>query len=542
VPDIELYDATLRDGMQGPGLTLSAAEKVRVARKLDELGVHLIEAGFPASNPKEHELFDLLARERFMNADVAAFGMTRRRGVAAAEDAGLRVLADSFAPVCTIVGKTWALHLEKVVRVDRAENLAMIAESVAFLVGAGKRVVYDAEHFFDAYRDDPSYALDCLRAAAGAGAETVAICDTNGSSLPPQVADATAAVVAAVGDRVRVAIHCHNDAECGVANSLAAVEAGARQVQGTMNGVGERTGNANLVSIIANLQLKMGRRVLPDEQLARLTETAHFVDELLNRPPNRSQPYVGRDAFAHKGGMHVAGVRADSATFEHVDPALVGNARELLVSELAGRHTVAERAVEAGLDLDDAAAQRVIDRVKALEHGGYQFEAADGSFDLLLRRESGEYEPLFRLESWRVIVEQRADGKVETEATIKIWARPPDGEHHDRIVRTAEGNGPVNALDAALRDAIGEIHPHLKDIELVNYKVRILDEDHGTGATTRVLIDASDGRDVWGSIGVNENIIAASWEALVDSLAYAEQPGRSGGRRAEAEATPTDAA
>jgi 2-isopropylmalate synthase len=534
VSTIELYDATLRDGMQGPGLTLSAGEKVRVARKLDELGIHLIEAGFPASNPKELELFELLAQERFEHAEIAAFGMTRRRGIAAADDANLRILAECFAPVCTIVGKTWALHLEKVVRVDRAENLAMIGESVGFLVAAGKRVVYDAEHFFDAYRDDPSYALDCLRAAAGAGAETVAICDTNGSSLPPQVAAATAAVVAAVGDDVRVAIHCHNDAECGVANSLAAVEAGARQVQGTMNGVGERTGNANLVSIIANLQLKMGQRVLADEQLARLTETAHFMDELLNRPPNRSQPYVGRDAFAHKGGMHVAGVRADAATFEHVDPTLVGNDRELLVSELAGRHTVSERASVAGLDLDDGAAQRVIDRVKALEHGGYQFEAADGSFELLLRRESGDYEPLFRLESWRVIVEQRADGKVETEATIKIWV---DGE---RYVRTAEGNGPVNALDAALRLAIGEIHPHLKDIELVNYKVRILDEDHGTGATTRVLIDASDGRDVWGSIGVNENIIAASWEALVDSLAYAEQPGRSGGRRAEA--TPTDAA
>ncbi|MEN3282220.1 MAG: 2-isopropylmalate synthase [Solirubrobacteraceae bacterium] len=531
---IELYDATLRDGMQGPGLTLSAGEKVRVARKLDELGVHLIEAGFPASNPKELELFELLAEERFENADVAAFGMTRRRDVPAAEDEGLRTLAACFAPVCTIVGKTWALHLEKVVRVDRAENLAMIAESVAFLAAAGKRVVYDAEHFFDAYRDDAAYALDCLRAAAGAGAETVSICDTNGSSLPGQVAEATAAVVAAVGDRVRVAIHCHNDAEVGVANTLAAVDVGARQVQGTMNGVGERTGNANLVSIIANLQLKLGHRVLSDEQLAGLTEAAHFVDEILNRPPNRSQAYVGRDAFAHKGGLHVAGVRADTATFEHVDPSLVGNTRELLISELAGRHTVSERAVAAGLDLDDAAAERVIDRVKLLEHGGYQFEAADGSFDLLLRRESGDYEQLFRLEAWRVIVEQRADGQVETEATIKIWV---DGE---RYVRTAEGNGPVNALDAALRDAIGEIHPHLKDIELVNYKVRILDEHHGTGATTRVLIDASDGRDIWGSIGVNENIIAASWEALVDSLAYAEQPGRSRGRRAQV--TPTDAA
>jgi 2-isopropylmalate synthase len=281
----------------------------------------------------------------------------------------------------------------------------------------------------------------------------------------------------------------------------------------------------------------MGQAVLTDDQLAGLTEAAHFVDELLNRPPNRSQPYVGRDAFAHKGGLHVAGVRTDASTFEHVDPALVGNTRELLVSELAGRHTVAERAAAAGLELDDAAAQRIIDRVKLLEHGGYQFEAADGSFDLLLRRESGDYDQLFRLESWRVIVEQRADGKVETEATIKIWTPPPDGE---RYVRTAEGNGPVHALDAALRAAIGEIHPHLKDIELVNYKVRILDEHHGTGATTRVLIDASDGHDVWGSIGVHENIIAASWEALVDSLAYAEQPGRSGGRQPQA--TPTDAA
>src|SRR5512133_2891686 len=519
--------------MQGPGLALSAAEKVRVARKLDELGVHLIEAGFPSSIPKELELFELLAQERFEHSDIAAFGMTRRRGVRAAEDDGLRVLADCFAPVCTIVGKTWGLHLEKVVRVDRTENLAMIAESVAFLVQAGKRVVYDAEHFFDGYRDDPGYALDCLRAAAGAGAETVALCDTNGSSLPPQVAEATAAVLAAVGDRVRVAIHCHNDAECGVANTLAAVEVGARQVQGTMNGVGERTGNANLVSIIANLQLKMGRRVLSDEQLAHLTEAAHFVDELLNRPPNRAQAYVGRDAFAHKGGLHVAGVRADSATFEHVDPGLVGNTRELLVSELAGRHTVAERAAAAGLEFDDAAAQRVIDRVKLLEHGGYQFEAADGSFDLLLRRESGDYEPLFRLESWRVIVEQRADGKVETEATIKIWA---NGE---RYVRTAEGNGPVHALDKALRSAIGESHPELRDTGLVNFKVRILDETKGTEAVTRVLLDASDGHDVWGSIGVSENVIEASWEALVDSLADAEQPGRRGGRAAQA--TPTDA-
>jgi 2-isopropylmalate synthase len=517
---IELYDATLRDGMQGEGLALSAHEKVRVAHKLDELGIDLIEAGFPASNPKELELFGLLAQERFEHAEIVAFGMTRRRGVAAAQDAGLRTLAECFAPVATLVGKTWGLHLEKVVRVDRDENLAMIAESIAFLVAQGKRVVYDAEHFFDGWRDDQAYALACASAAADAGAETVALCDTNGSSLPLQVAAATAAVVAHLGDRVRVAIHPHDDAGCGVANALLAVSAGATQVQGTTNGVGERTGNANLTTIIASLQLKMGHEVVTGDQLARLTEVAHFIDELLNRAPTPNQPYVGRNAFAHKGGLHVAGVRADAATFEHVDPAIVGNRRELLISELAGRHTVTERAEAARLTLDDDASARVIERVKTLEHAGYQFEAADGSFELLMRRESGEYEPLFRLESWRVIVEQRADGEVDTEATIKIWI---DGE---RYVATAEGNGPVNALDAALRDAIGEIHPHLRNIELVNYKVRILDEAHGTKAVTRVLIDASDGDAVWGTIGVSENVIAASWDALVDSLEFAEQPSR----------------
>ncbi|MDQ3850088.1 MAG: citramalate synthase [Actinomycetota bacterium] len=517
---IQLYDATLRDGMQGEGMSLSAAEKVRVARKLDELGIHLVEAGFPASNPKELEVFELLARERFEHAEVAAFGMTRRRGLAAADDPALRILADGFAPVCTLVGKTWSLHLEKVVKVSPEDNLAMIAESVAFLVAAGKRVVYDAEHFFDAFRADPGYALQCLRAAADAGAETVTMCDTNGSSLPSQVAHATAAVVAAVGARVRVGIHCHNDAECGVANSLAAVEAGAAQVQGTMNGVGERTGNANLVSIIANLQLKMDREVLAPERLARLTEVAHFVDGLLNLNPDVNQPYVGRNAFTHKGGLHVAGVRTDAATFEHVDPARVGNRRDLLVSELSGRGAIEEKAAEAGLEVDAAASARLVERVKQLEHEGYQFEAADASFELLMRKETGAYEPLFRLESWRVIVEQRADGRVETEATIKIWV---DGE---RYVRTAEGNGPVHALDRALRAAIGTSHPHLHDIELVNFKVRILDETKGSDAMIRVIVDASDGAEVWGTMGVSTNLIEASWQALVDSLEYSEQPGR----------------
>ncbi len=545
---IELYDATLRDGMGGGGMSLTADEKVRVVHALDDLGVHLVEAGFPASNPKERELFALLERETLATAEVVAFGMTRRRGVAAAEDEGLRVLAECFVPVCTLVGKASPLHVEKVLRVSRTENLAMIAESVAFLASAGKRVLLDAEHFFDGFALDQAYALECLRAAAAAGAERLVLCDTNGGSLPTYVHRVVGEVRAALPE-LALGIHTHDDAGCAVANTIVAIEAGATQAQGTINGIGERTGNANLVTIIANLQLKLGRAELAPEQLAKLTETAHFLDELLNRAPNPAQPYVGKHAFAHKAGMHAAGISADTQTFEHVDPALVGNDREVLVSELAGRATVLEKAREAriplhpasvhsgaSLDLAGAApaapdedfARRVLERVKELEHRGFQFEAADGSFELLMRREAGEYEPLFRLESWRVIVEQRADGAVETEATIKIWVPDPEGGGERRYVRTAEGNGPVHALDRALREAIGETHPHLRDIELVNFKVRILDEDKGTGAVTRVLIDASDGQRTWGTIGVSENLIAASWAALVDSLECGVQhgPGR----------------
>jgi 2-isopropylmalate synthase len=517
---IQIYDTTLRDGMQGEGMSLSADEKVRVAHALDELGVHLIEAGFPASNPKEEAVFELLARESFVCADIAAFGMTRRRGTAAKDDPALQLLADCFTPVCTLVGKTWRLHLEKVTKVDPEENLAMIAESVLFLREHGKRVVYDAEHFFDAFREDPAYALRCLRAAVEAGAETVALCDTNGSSLPGQIAAATASVVGELGDGATIGIHTHDDSGCGAANAVVAVEAGARHVQGTMNGYGERCGNANLVTILPALQLKLGFECIPPARMRSLTETAHLVDEISNVAPDPNQPYVGRNAFAHKGGMHVAGIMADARTFEHMDPAAVGNDRAVLISELSGKGTVQSRAEERGLDLDEATAARVVERVKALEHRGYQFEAADGSFDLLIRRATGDYEPLFRLEAWRVLVEKREDGKVQTEATIKIWV---GGE---RYLRTAEGNGPVNALDKALRSAIAEQYPHLRDIELVNFKVRILDETKGTGAITRVLLDASDGTDTWGTIGVSENIIEASWDALVDSLEAGMLPGR----------------
>ncbi len=513
---IDLYDTTLRDGMQGEGMSLSADEKLRVAHALDQLGIQFIEAGFPSSNPKEEALFELLEAERFDNAQVCAFGMTRRRDLAAADDPALVLLAGCFAPVCTLVGKTWKLHLDKVIHTDPGENLELIRDSVAFLVSRGKRVIYDAEHFFDAFRDDAEYSMRCLAAALEAGAENVTLCDTNGSSLPGEIAVATRRAVSEFGGE-RVGIHTHNDAECGVANSLAAIEEGASLVQGTMNGLGERCGNANLVSILPALQLKLGYACVSARQLEGLTATAHLVDELCNMTPDPNQPYVGRNAFAHKGGMHVAGVMADARTFEHLDPAIVGNRRELLVSELSGKGTVLARAEQAGIEMTPDRAMHAVERLKELEHRGYHFEAADASFDLFLRKEAGAYEPLFRLESFRVITEKREDGRVQTEATIKVWAQ---GE---RLVRTAEGNGPVNALDRALRDAIAGFYPRLRDIDLVNYKVRIVDEHKGTGAVTRVLIDASDGAQTWGTIGVSENIIEASWEALVDSLEYATQ-------------------
>jgi 2-isopropylmalate synthase len=514
---VKLYDTTLRDGMGGKGMSLSVGEKLNVVRALDRLGVQFIEAGFPSSNPKEAELFEQLAELELQTATISAFGMTRRRDRSAEDDEALRTLTESFAPVVCLVGKSWGLHLEKVIRVSREENLAMIADSIGFCRAQGKRPVFDAEHFFDGYRDDPGYALECVRAAADAGSENVTLCDTNGGSLPDHVAAATAAVLADVGDRVELGIHTHNDAECAVANSLAAVGAGARLVQGCVNGYGERCGNANLASILPALQLKMGFAVVSDEQLASLTPTAHYLDEVCNMASDPNRAYVGRNAFAHKAGMHAAGVAADASTFEHIDPAVVGNERDILASELSGKATIRSQAERAGLELDDAAASRAVERLKEREHRGYHYEAAPASFELLLRQEAGNYQPLFKLESFRVVTEKRAGGEIETEATIKVEV---DGE---RYLRVAEGNGPVNALDRALRGAIADRHPHLADIELTNYKVRILDETHGTQAVTRVLLDSSDGEREWGTIGVSENIIEASWEALVDSLEYAFQ-------------------
>ncbi|HEY5976769.1 MAG TPA: citramalate synthase [Solirubrobacterales bacterium] len=515
---VKLYDTTLRDGMGGHGMSLSVGEKLKVVAALDGLGIHFIEAGFPSSNPKEAEFFERLAEVELTKATISAFGMTRRRDTRAEDDEALAVLVGSFAPVVCLVGKASGFQVEKVIKVSREENLEMIADSFALCVGEGKRGVFDAEHFFDGYREDPGYALECVSAAAGAGVENVTLCDTNGGSLPSFAGEATAAVVEALGEGVEVGIHTHDDSGVAVANSIAAVEAGARLVQGCVNGYGERCGNANLATIMPALQLKMGYEVVGDERLSSLTATAHYLDELCNMAADPDQPYVGRNAFAHKAGMHAAGVANDASSFEHLDPAAVGNGREILPSELSGRATIRSQAEQAGLEIDDAAAVRAVESLKQREHRGYHYEAAPASFELLLRREANSYAPLFKLESFRVTTEKHADGAVETEATIKVEV---DGE---RYVKVAEGNGPVNALDKALRAAIADRHPHLADIELTNYKVRILDETHGTEAVTRVLLDSSDGEREWGTIGVSENIIEASWEALVDSLEYAFQP------------------
>jgi 2-isopropylmalate synthase len=510
---VAIYDTTLRDGQQREGMSLTVGEQVAITVRLAEFGVDYIEAGFPSSNPKERELFAALEREDLGATKLTAFGMTRRRDTSADGDAGLRELVDSFVPVATIVGKTWDLHLEKVLRVSREENLAIIEDSVAFLVREGKEVIYDAEHFFDAFRAHPEYAIDCLKAAVAGGASWVVPCDTNGGTLPAAMSRAMARVVAALSG-VQIGIHTHNDAECGVANSLAAVDDGARMVQGTINGYGERCGNANLVSIIPSLALKMGYEVLAPGKLSELTAVSHFVAETANLPPDQWAPYVGHNAFAHKGGMHTSAILHDPATYEHVAPDQVGNERHVAVSELSGRGTIVTKAKEYGVELDAGQIAAILERLKDLENDGYHFEVADGSFELMLEREIGTYEPLFVLESFRVITEKREDGHVETEATIKLHYK---GE---RIVATAEGNGPVNAMDRALRMALTGRVPELDDIELVNFKVRILDEAKGTSAVTRVLIDSADHDEVWGTIGVSENLIEASWQALVDSLEH----------------------
>ena len=510
-----VYDTTLRDGAQQEGLALSVGDKLVIARQLDGLGVGFIEGGWPGAIPKDTEFFRRAQTELDLkHAQLAAFGMTRRAGLAAADDPQVAALRDSLAPVVTLVAKAHDRHVDLALRTTLDECLAMVRDTVQHLVAEGRRVFVDAEHFFNGYQDNPAYALEFVRAAAESGADLVALCDTNGGMLPSELGEIVHTVIEQTG--ARVGIHCHDDSGCAVANSLIAIEAGATHVQGAANGYGERTGNANLFTIVANLQLKKNLHVVPDDSLAEMTRIAHAISEVTNVSPDTHQPYVGFSAFAHKAGLHASAVKVDPMLYQHIDPALVGNDMRMLVSDMAGRASIELKGRELGYDLSDSkeAIARVTGKVKDLEARGYTFEAADASFELLLRTELGQKREYFAVESWRVIVERQATGTVTSEATVKLTAK---GE---RLVAVGEGNGPVNALDKALRAALEQIYPELAMLELSDYKVRILEGTHGTGAITRVLIESTDNEDTWSTVGVDENIIAASWHALEEAVTY----------------------
>lgn len=517
VQQVEIYDTTLRDGSQREGLSLTVDDKLRIARKLDELGIAYIEGGWPGANPKDDEFFARAQTELSLeSAELVAFGSTRRAGIAPEDDEVLRHMVSGGTKVVCIVGKSWDYHVTEALQTSLDEAIEMVRDSIAFLKSNGLTVFFDAEHFFDGYKRSPEFALDIARASVDAGVDRLVLCDTNGGCIPDEVEGIVGGVREALGDDVMIGVHFHNDSGCGVANALAAVRMGAVQVQGCINGLGERTGNANLSQVIPNLVLKMGIDCIPIERLERLTEVSHHIAEIANLPIDSQAPFVGSSAFTHKAGLHVSAIAKRPDAYEHIKPELVGNGTRLVVSELAGRSTIAIKAREMGIDLDarpDVIAE-ILTTLKNLEHAGYHFEAADGSFELLVRRASGWEQDFFRLESFRVIMEKKADGGVATEATIKVF------HGDDRIIAAAEGNGPVNALDRALREAIGQIYPDLESVHLTDFKVRVLDTSKGTGAVTRVLIDSTDGTHDWSTIGVSENIIEASWQALQDSLVY----------------------
>ncbi|GAB3834903.1 citramalate synthase [Kribbella italica] len=514
--DFHVYDTTLRDGAQQEGLALSVADKIAIAQHLDDLGVGFIEGGWPGAVPKDTEFFARARTELHLrHATFAAFGATCKPGAVAADDPQVAALRDSGADVVTLVAKSHDAHVERALRTTLDENLRMVADTVKHLREHGQRVFLDTEHFFDGYRANQAYALEVVRVAAEAGADVVALCDTNGGSLPRELQDVVREVLEATG--ARLGIHAHNDGGCAVANSIAAVEAGATHVQGTINGYGERTGNADLLAVVANLELKRGMELLPPGKLAESFRIAHAIAEVTNVPSSARQPYVGLSAFAHKAGLHASAIKVDPDLYQHTDPALVGNDMRMLVSEMAGRASVELKGRELGFDLgnDKDLVGRVTERVKEMEARGYTFESADASFELLLTEEvTGERASFFDVESWRVITESRAEGEAVSEATVKLVA---GGE---REVVTGEGNGPVNALDHALRAAIERAYPVVNKFDLVDYKVRILDQGHGTDAVIRVLIQTGDGEGSWVTVGVGHNIVEASWEALVDGVTF----------------------
>ena len=520
---VEIYDTTLRDGAQLEGISLTVADKLRIAEQLDRLGVHYIEGGWPGSNPKDEEFFARARTElNLERSRLVAFGSTRRVNGDAAEDATLANLLAAETEVVCIVGKASAYHVTEALRTSLDEGVAMVVDSIRYLKSRGRTVFFDAEHFFDGYRDDPEFSLRVLLGAAEAGADCLVLCDTNGGSLPGQVEEMVAAVVAAVD--CEVGVHLHNDTGCGVANALAGVAGGATQVQGTINGYGERVGNCDLVPIIANLSLKMGVETLPEGRLTELTSVAHHVAELVNFAADPQQPYVGTTAFAHKAGLHTSAISRRSDAYEHIDPELVGNGTRFLVSEMSGRSTIELKANQLGIQLDGEVLGEIVETLKELEYAGYHFEAADASLELLMRAASGWAHDYFTLESFSVNVGHRSGSgsrawndvavQVETEATVKVHV---GGE---RVVAIGEGNGPVNALDSALRKALGDRFPEVERLYLTDFKVRVLEARQGTGAVTRVLIDTTNGEHTWTTIGVSENIIEASWQALVDSLVF----------------------
>lgn len=508
---ILLYDTTLRDGTQREGIALSCDDKLKIARELDRLGVRYIEGGWPGSNPKDAEFFRRVRELNLTHARIAAFGSTRHAKNRCEDDPNIRALIEAETPVVTLVGKSWTLHVEKVLETTLDENLAMISDSVAYFKERGKEVIYDAEHFFDGYKADPIYTLKTLEAAARAGADCLTLCDTNGGSLPDQVREAVRAVRTRFGnDGPQIGIHTHNDGALAVANAMAAVQEGAVQVQGTINGYGERCGNMDLLPLIANLQLKLGYECIAPEQLRRLSEVSHYVAAVANLNPDTHAPYVGRSAFAHKGGIHVAAIAKVEESYQHIDPTLVGNEKRVVVSELAGRGNVRMRAESLGLNLNGNE-RVVLQRIKELESQGFQFEAAEGSFEMLVRRSSEGYEPLFTLLDFTVIVEKRGGAEM-SQAMVKLRVG-------DEVMHTAaEGDGPVNALDRAIRKALLPHYPELANVKLVDYKVRIIDEHRGTAAKPRVVIESAWGDERWSTVGCSENIIEASWLALWDSL------------------------
>jgi 2-isopropylmalate synthase len=512
---IEVFDTTLRDGLQVEGVSATVEDKLRIAEQLDLLGVHYIEGGWPGANPKDIEFFARAATElSFTNSTMVAFGSTRRPRGKVDDDATLRNLLDAHTSAVCIVAKSWDYQVLEALQTTLDEGEAMIADSVEFLVGHGRRVLVDMEHFFDGYKRNPEFALRALEAAVVKGASHLVLCDTNGGSLPHEIERIVGEVHRHIGADATIGIHCHDDTGCAVANSMAAVRAGASHVQGTLNGLGERTGNANLTTIIPNLQLKLGHPCLPEGHLVHLTAVSHHVAELLNRAVNPQSPYVGSSAFAHKAGLHVSAIARAKDAYEHVDPTEVGNGTRFVVSEMAGRATITMKAEELGLDMDGPAVNQVIDDLKRLEHEGYHFEAADGSLELLMRRATGWQQEFFRLESMRVITDELPGAEFGTEATVKVWV----GD--ERHVFVAEGNGPVNAIDTALRKALTKYYPSLDRVHLTDFTVRILDGGEATGAVTRVLLSATNGERDWTTIGVSANIIEASWRALEESIVY----------------------